>query len=222
MGLTDLVITYLAIGAAFAMRAYFINRRHAPMQLLLAVTGELLLWLPYALIRLGRRGRLSDTAAARRNKDQDETVWDKMIENVLRSLSRSPFKKDLRKALERYVALHSALAASPERLEGEFEIFAISGHLNGRTGTQCMSRRNRAKLCDHMDRTADDIALMMTETPAIASPELRADLIRFFEDLGESRSAAKLGDPALEIPSKKYPAFPSETPSLPSTLQVLK
>lgn len=186
----ELFITYLAIGAAFAMRGYFLNRRRQLWTRLRIVLAQFLFWLPVSLLRLTKRAvassRPSSTAAADFHLEIEEK-----IQHLLSGFPVIRGKNQMREALERYAALHAALDDEGRRASGSFELFAISGNGNGTTGTPCLYRKNLSKLKVHKLRTADDLIRVTLQylTADSAVPKLAA----FFETFADRESVAKLG-----------------------------
>jgi hypothetical protein len=185
VNLVDLLITYLAIGAAFAMRAYF-RHRHRPISYILrSVVVELAFWLPKWVFWSIRKISSDSATTNSGSKRFDSDHWyaghvDALVEPI-----RSPTdQKRFREAAERYVALRTALSAgeSEGQPEDEFELFDISGHRNNRAGTSCLYRKNLTKLRNHSFRSAEDLVRAATRVHyEIPLMDAKLSLIEFFD-----------------------------------------
>jgi hypothetical protein len=189
VNLLEFFITYLAIGAAFAMRGYFLNRRRQLWTRLRIVLTQCLFWLPICLLGLTKRavalGRPSSTPEAGFHLEIE-----KKTQRLLSESAAIREKNQIREALERYSALHAALNNEPGRASGQFELFAISGNGNGTTGTPCLYRKNLSKLRIRKLRTADD--LIRVTLQYVATDTAVSDLAAFFNAFADRESVAKL------------------------------
>ena len=186
MNFLDFLISYIAIGSAFAMRSYFLHRHRGNLFVFISVLSELLLWLPKwsfrALRKLLSSQVLSDSLPPRGSAD-DEYLPDNQVEILIELLDSTAIRNRVREAAERYAALRSALIVGEagRQPNGQFELFDISGHRNGRTGTACLFRKNLAKLRNHSIRSAEALiqASSNGEFTALSSPS-RSALADFF------------------------------------------
>lgn len=190
VNVVDFLITYLAIGSAFAMRAFFINRRYPPVWVAAAVIVELFLWLPLFVDRLVRRVVPSMRVGSLAEDDPDADLAGPIID-ALRSVPNGRSKNELREILERYAALRFAGVDPSFRPDGEFELFAVAGHLNARTGTATLARKNAAKIASHKQRAVDDLLSLVASDAFSESSRLRSDMAEFFDLAGDAPSALK-------------------------------
>ena len=188
VSLLELFVTYLAVGSAFAMRGYFLNRRRPFGAAARVVLTQFFLWLPIWLFRLTRRAtpfrRPGSPASGVDRKIEAQ------IEHILSSVRGIRVRNQVREALERYTALHMALVHERGQATGQFELFTISGNGNGNTGTTCLYRKNLSKLRIHKTRTADDLVRMICHDSSLNS--LGSQLTAFFGAFGDLDSIAKL------------------------------
>lgn len=189
----DLLFTYLAIGSAFAMRSYFLNRRRPILVLFRSVFAELLLWLPVWGIRAAKGLFSRSLVYGRQHRSANELAYEPYINDVLCLVDSRVARNRIREGLEKYTALHMALEAGSHRPGGQFEIFEISGHRNGSTGTSCLYRKNLAKLQRHKRSTAEGLIELVASAsqPAIPNSTINAKLSAFFELAGDASSVAR-------------------------------
>jgi hypothetical protein len=181
----DLLITYLAIGAAFAMRAYF-RHRHRPISYILrSVVVELAFWLPkwvfWSIRRISSGAATTNSGSKRFDSDH---WYAGHVQALVQPVRSSTDQKRFREAAERYVALRAALSAgeSEGQPEVQFELFDISGHRNKRAGTSCLYRKNLAKLRNHSFRSAEDLVRAATRVHfEIPLMDAKSSLIEFFD-----------------------------------------
>jgi hypothetical protein len=189
----DLLITYLAVGSAFAMRSYFLNRRRPILVIARSVLVELLLWLPVWGVRAakGLFSRMQSYASHQRSAN--DPAYESYINDVLCLVYSRVARNRIREGLEKYTALHLALEAGTRQPGGQFELFEISGHRNGSTGTSCLYRKNLAKLHRHKRSTADDLIELVASAsqPAIPNSTTASKLSALFELVGDAPSVAK-------------------------------
>lgn len=189
VSLLDIFVSYLAIGAAFAMRAYFLNRRRPLLTKARVVFTQFFLWLPIWLIRLAK-----GNIGARRRRIPTSAGLDPYIESqievLISSISGVKERAELRESLERYAALHIAIDDEIGQASGQFELFAVSGNGNGATGTPCLYRMNLNKLRSHKVRTADGLIRLVVRKEA--TNLLSSRLSNFFADFDDLDSITKL------------------------------
>jgi hypothetical protein len=197
VNLLDFIITYLAIGSAFAMRSYFLNRRRDFLSVIRAVAWDLLFWLPNSIILAATRLFAGTRAVERSARSTENPDHDPLIAKLITELDSSPERDRIREAAERYSAIYTVLAdlRASDEPSGQFEIYDISGHLNGPTGTPCLFRKNFAKLEYHLSRATDDLvrSYLHFATPQLG-PLAINELADFFEVVGDGAAKAKTVD----------------------------
>ena len=189
----DILITYLAIGSAFAMRSYFRNRHRSPLSRFRAVAIDLTFWLPRVLISfILRSARLPKVVAGHSSVSPhiDPVLKDGFLA-VARTASERHALEDI---VDRYCALRSALQTEVPHRGSQFEIFAIAGNQNSAAGTACLARKNFKKLQDHSEQTANVIVRLASR---IQSDDRRPEEILnrlsiIFEAYGDVDALAKL------------------------------
>ena len=180
MSLLEIFVTYLAVGSAFAMRGYFLNRRRPFWAKIRIVLTQFFLWLPIWLFRLSR-----GAGSSRRRRSAASSLDPKIKAHIEHLISLFPgilLRNQVREALERYAALHTALENESGHASGEFELFSISGNGNGTTGTPCLYRKNLTKLKGHKTRTAEDLVRVFRRNAANSLDPQLADFFYFFSD----------------------------------------
>ena len=192
VSLLEIFITYLAVGSAFAMRAYFLNRRRSVWIRFREITGQFLLWLPILLVRLvSRRGQTRGTA--RSASGANDAELESRINRLISCFPNRHQRNQARQVLERYAALHSALKCEGSQAAGQFELFAIAGNGNGSTGTPCLYRKNLSKLMKHKLRTTENLVALALQEPAFSSTSLVvSELIAFFDAFDDRLALEKL------------------------------
>ena len=188
MNLLEIFVTYLAVGSAFAMRGYFLNRRRPLWTRIRIVLTQFFLGLPLWLFKLTIR-----TTSLRRRASPAaglDPETESQIENLISSFPGIRARTEVREALERYAALNAALDVEVGRASGQFELFAVSGNGNGATGTPCLYRKNLNKLKAHKIRTADSLISLLPKSAGINS--IDSQLLSFFETFSDLDSVARL------------------------------
>jgi hypothetical protein len=184
VSLLDFFITYLAIGSAFAMRAYFSNRHRGILFVSRSVLFELTFWLPKCVVWSGRKLTSGPAHEDVGSEPADEELWyGGLIDTLVQSV-RSPTKqKRVREAAERYAVLKTAVSVGESQRQpgGQFELFEISGHRNGRTGTSCLFRSNLARLRYHSLRSAEGLSRTLIEARPHMLTDTKSKLLEFFD-----------------------------------------
>ena len=195
VGLLDFLVTYLAVGSAFAMRNYFLYRHRPILFLFRSVAFELVFWLPKwgfrSIRKLTRPAPVEMPKrlfAARREADPN-------VEALVESLHSTAGGKRVREVAEIYMALRAAYEAGERGPipASQFDLFDIAGHRNGRAGTACLFRRNLKDLRDHSSRSADDLIRAVAESLTIDPGGASFFLSEFFRSCDDFDSLAKVG-----------------------------
>ena len=213
MNLVDFLITYVAIGAAFAMRAYFRHRHRPNSYLFRSVAIELAFWLPKWAFRSVKRvlsGPVKSNVGSQR--DDSDFWYIGHIDALVRPIRSSGDQKRLRKGAERYAAIRTAIRTgeSGQQPDGQFELFEISGHRNNRAGTTCLYRKNLAKLRHHSRRSAEDlIKAAVTVDFELHVANTKSNVIEFF-DLFDDVEAVSIAE-NFEFFKKEHPSSSSRS-----------
>ena len=199
------------------MRSYFVNRHRPFLFVFRSVLFELVFWLPIWGFRSIRKLASTPASANVRSSRPVEGVllYETHIDALVRSLNSTIKKNRVRDAAERYSALRSAYngGETDPRPSGPFELFDISGHRNGRTGTTCLFRKNLAKLRDHSRRSAGELILLLSENrPITPLNSSTSGLIDFFNAFDDPDSIARV----KQLVAAGAPEGPTRNERIPS------
>lgn len=209
MSLIEFLVTYVAVGAAFAMRSYFRNRHRPLMSVIRAVAFELVIWLPKWVAVSIRRSFLGTAVAAPhpgRRPVSEFPRYETRIDDLMETLDSTARGKRVRETAEMYVALRSALisAETEAKPTGQFQLFDIAGHLNGRAGSACLFRKNLEKLRRHSQQAADElIARVAKAGPSGSRHSTVTRLVDLFGEFEDDLAINKTAHMNAPLPSER-------------------
>jgi hypothetical protein len=193
MGLTDILIIYLAAGSPFAVYRYM-ERPHGGGLAVLYAFHAWLLWpvgafrTLVAAIQEKDKRRIGPADQISSQKDEHLMTCIKRIFREHQDLDR-----EHRELFERYVGL--SLALSADGGDGELEIFRVVGRRDGAVGAACLGRRNAARLRRHHKEAS---AQLVAAAETLANEAISARLAELAGLAGDRETAAVIANRLAE------------------------